>query len=233
MAQARRKKAETPGIHPQVSKGLREGTLFILSALAAYLLLSLMSYYPQDPGWSHRGPANVIHNFGGLVGAWFADVFLYLFGYLAYLFPLMVGFSGWLVFRGRNPSGGIDMNVLSIRWAGFLLTVASGCGLATLHFIIEPGTLPLDAGGVFGKLVGDNLADLFNPLGATLFLLALFLTGGLVLVACYGYHRQVDVTGAGMAGRQVYTVQDPFGGTAGKAAARRQSCGETEEAQFI
>ncbi len=194
MAQARRKKAETPGIHPQVSKGLREGTLFILSALAAYLLLSLMSYYPQDPGWSHRGPANLIHNFGGLVGAWFADVFLYLFGYLAYLFPLMVGFSGWLVFRGRNPSGGIDMNVLSIRWAGFLLTVASGCGLATLHFIIEPGTLPLDAGGVFGKLVGDNLADLFNPLGATLFLLALFLTG-VTLFTGLSWLHVMDTTG--------------------------------------
>ncbi len=185
---------ETLGIHPHVSKGLREGTLFILSALAAYLLLSLMSYYPQDPGWSHRGPAHLIHNFGGLVGAWFADVFLYLFGYLAYLFPLMVGFSGWLVFRGRSPSGGIDVNVLSIRWAGFLLTVASGCGLATLHFIIEPGTLPLDAGGVFGKLVGDNLADLFNPLGATLFLLALFLTG-VTLFTGLSWLHVMDTTG--------------------------------------
>ena len=195
MAQARRKKAEAPGIHPHVSKGLREGTLFILSALAAYLLLSLMSYNPQDPGWSHRGPANLIHNFGGLVGAWFADVFLYLFGYLAYLFPLMVGFSGWLVFRGRSPSGGIDVNVLSIRWAGFLLTVASGCGLATLHFMIEPGTLPLDAGGVFGKLVGDNLADLFNPLGATLFLLALFLTG-VTLFTGLSWLHVMDTTGS-------------------------------------
>jgi S-DNA-T family DNA segregation ATPase FtsK/SpoIIIE len=78
LAQARRKKAETQKIHPQVSKGLREGTLFVTSALSAYLLLSLMSYDAQDPGWSHRGPAHVIHNYGGVVGAWFADVFLYL-----------------------------------------------------------------------------------------------------------------------------------------------------------
>ena len=160
-----------------MSKGLREGTLFVLSALAAYLLLSLISYHTQDPGWSHRGPSHVIHNYGGVVGAWFADVFLYLFGYFAYLFPLMVAFSGWLVFRGRTPTGGIDVNVLSVRWAGFLLTVASGCGLATLHFLIEPGTLPLDAGGVFGNLVGHSLAALFSFMGATLFLLALFLSG--------------------------------------------------------
>jgi len=177
LAQARRKKAETQKIHPQVSKGLREVTLFVLTALAVYLLLSLASYHPQDPGWSHRGPTGIIQNYGGVVGAWFADVFLYLFGYLAYLFPLMVAFSGWLVFRGRTPTGGIDVHVLSIRWAGFLLTVASGCGLATLHFVIAAGTLPLDAGGVFGNLVGNNLAALFSFLGATLFLLALFLSG--------------------------------------------------------
>jgi S-DNA-T family DNA segregation ATPase FtsK/SpoIIIE len=177
LAQARRKKAETPKINPQVSKGLREGMLFILSALAVYFFLSLITYNPDDPGWSHRGPSDAVSNFGGVVGAWFADIFLYLFGVMAYLFPLMVGFSGWLVYRGRTPTGGIDVHVLSIRWAGFLLTVASGCGLATLHFHVEPGSLPLDAGGVFGNLVGQNLASLFSFLGATLFLLALFLTG--------------------------------------------------------
>jgi len=177
LAQARRKKAETPKINAQVSKGLREGMLFILSALAVYLFLSLVTYNPEDPGWSHRGPGDVVHNFGGVVGAWFADIFLYLFGVMAYLFPLMVGFSGWLVYRGRTPTGGIDVHVLSIRWAGFLLTVASGCGLATLHFNVAPGSLPLDAGGVFGNLVGQGLASLFSYLGATLFLLALFLTG--------------------------------------------------------
>jgi S-DNA-T family DNA segregation ATPase FtsK/SpoIIIE len=178
LAQARRKKADNQTIHPHVTKGLREGTLFVLSALAAYLLLSLSSYHAQDPGWSHRGPAQAIENYGGVVGAWFADVFLYLFGYLAYLFPLMVGFSGWLVFRGRTTaSGKIDLHVLAVRWAGFLLTVASGCGLATLHFGVAPGDLPLDAGGVFGNLVGEQLAALFSFMGATLFLLALFLTG--------------------------------------------------------
>jgi S-DNA-T family DNA segregation ATPase FtsK/SpoIIIE len=179
----------------------------VLSALAAYLLLSLMSYNGQDPGWSHRGPTHVIHNYGGVVGAWFADVFLYLFGYLAYLFPLMVAYSGWLVFRGRTPTGGVDMHVLAVRWAGFLLTVASGCGLATLHFQIAPGTLPLDAGGVFGNLVGNNLAALFSFLGATLFLLALFLSGvtlftGLSWLSLMDWTGKMTLLGIAWAGEQ-------------------------------
>ncbi|MEA2080200.1 MAG: DNA translocase FtsK 4TM domain-containing protein, partial [Pseudomonadota bacterium] len=180
MAQARRKKAETQRIHPRVSKGLREGALFVLSALSVYLLLSLMSYHAQDPGFFYRGASKVVHNLGGIVGSGFADLFLGFFGYLSYLFPIMVGFSGWLVFRGYTPSGGVDLNLLSVRWAGFLLTVAAGCGIATLHFMIGPGTLPVDAaggGGVFGMLISDALVSLFSPLGTTLFLLALFLTG--------------------------------------------------------
>ena len=114
MAQARRKKAETPKIHPHVSKGLREGTLFVTSALAAYLLLSLMSYNAQDPGWSHRGTSLAIHNYGGVVGAWFADVFLYLFGYLAYLFPLMVrDIYQYLVKASRTSSSSINATCFS------------------------------------------------------------------------------------------------------------------------
>ena len=177
MAQARRTKADLPALTHHVSRGLREGALLILLALAAYLLVSLVTYSPADPGWSHRGGPVEIANAGGVVGAWFADVFLYLFGYLAYLFPVMVGYSGWLVFRWRTPEGGIDLQVLAIRWIGFLLTVGGGCGLTSLHFAVAPGVLPLDAGGILGDVVGNGLVGLFSFTGATLFLLALFLVG--------------------------------------------------------
>ena len=61
-----------------------------------------MSYHPSDPGWSHSGQVDPVLNQGGRVGAWIADVFLYLFGYMAYLFPIMVAYSGWLLFRGAG-----------------------------------------------------------------------------------------------------------------------------------
>jgi S-DNA-T family DNA segregation ATPase FtsK/SpoIIIE len=207
----------------------------VLSALAAYLLLSLMSYNGQDPGWSHRGPTHVIHNYGGVVGAWFADVFLYLFGYLAYLFPLMVAYSGWLVFRGRTPTGGVDMHVLAVRWAGFLLTVASGCGLATLHFHIAPGTLPLDAGGVFGNLVGNNLAALFSFLGATLFLLALFLSGvtlftGLSWLSLMDWTGKMTLLGIAWAGEQFTQLRARI--EAGRARREREETVAAKQEKF-
>jgi S-DNA-T family DNA segregation ATPase FtsK/SpoIIIE len=177
LAQAQRKSGKTAKITHQVNRGLREGALLILSALAIFLLVSLASYHPADPGWSNSGAVTSIHNAGGLIGAWLADVLLYLFGYLAYLLPIMVGYSGWLVYQGLTPAGGIDLHVLAVRWAGFLLTVGAGCGLATLESGGYQGQLPAGAGGVFGNLIGNGLVDVVSPVGATLFLLALFLTG--------------------------------------------------------
>jgi S-DNA-T family DNA segregation ATPase FtsK/SpoIIIE len=177
LAQARRKSTKPAQLTHQVSRGLREGALLILGATAIFLLVSLATYNPEDPGWSSSGAYIQIYNAGGLVGAWLADVLLYLLGYLAYLFPVMIGYSGWLVYRDHTPSGGIDLHVLAVRWSGFLLTVGAGCGLATLEAGSSNAGLPAGAGGVLGNVIGNGLVGVVSPVGATLFLLALFLTG--------------------------------------------------------
>ncbi len=194
MAQARRKKSNPGKLTHQVTRGLREGALLVLGALATYLLISLASYHPADPGWSHSSTVTDIHNAGGVVGAWLADILLYLFGYLAYLLPVMVAYSGWLVYRGRTPTGGIDLHILSIRWSGFLLTVGTGCGLVTLESGAVAGTLPAGAGGVLGSVIGLGLVNLFSQVGATLFLLALFLTG-VTLFTGLSWFMVMDFTG--------------------------------------
>ncbi len=177
MAQARKKNPNAVPLAHHVSRGVREGALIVLSAIAVYLLVSLLSYSNGDPGWSHSGPRGAVQNVGGVAGAWFADVFLYLLGFLAYLFPVMVGYSGWLVFRGQTSDGDIDYRTLALRWLGFLLTVGTGCALASLHFDIRAGVLPLSAGGILGELLGAVLTEPFSLVGATLLLLALFLAG--------------------------------------------------------
>jgi S-DNA-T family DNA segregation ATPase FtsK/SpoIIIE len=177
LAQARRKSTKPAKLTHQVSRGLREGALLILGAIAIFLVVSLATYHPADPGWSNSGAYTQIHNAGGLIGAWLADVLLYLLGYLSYLFPVMVGYSGWLVYRGETSDGSVDLHVLAVRWSGFLLTVGAGCGLATLESGSSTAGLPAGAGGVLGNVIGNGLVGVVSPVGATLFLLALFLTG--------------------------------------------------------
>ncbi len=175
MRQAVKKSQAGKPLAEQLTRGLREAALFLLGALAIFLLIALATYDPRDPGWSHTGMGMGINNAGGAVGAWFADIFLYLFGYLAYLAPVMVGISAWLIYKGERESGKFDWLELSIHWIGFCLTLMTGCGLATLHF--SSSVLPLDAGGLLGQGISASLVNAFNEVGATLLLLATFLAG--------------------------------------------------------
>ena len=177
-----------------LARGSREGALIVVSAVAIYLLVSLASYDPADPGWSTASHVVLVTNQGGVAGAWIADVLLSLFGFMAYLCPVMIGYAGWLLYRGlKTRPGEVDASLVSIRSAGCVLVVCAGCGLATLHYQ-GPAAFPVDAGGIVGNFVGSGLAGVVNPLGGTLFLLALFLTG-ITLFTGLSWLDAMDVTG--------------------------------------
>ncbi len=174
-------------------RGLREGALIVFGAIAIYLLASLITYDSADPGWSHSETTDNVRNAGGVAGAWFADSFLYLFGYLAYLFPIMVAYVGWLTFKGRDDATSVDMRTGILRAIGFVLTLCAGTGLATLHFA-DISQLPLNSGGILGDVVGNGLIGVFSFLGGTLLLVALFLTG-VTLFTNLSWFRVMDETG--------------------------------------
>ena len=93
MRQATLKKAPSVDYNLSLLKGLRESALVVLVAFGAYFMVALLSYDPADPGWTHTGSNQVVNNMGGKAGAYFADLFFFLFGYLAYLAPLMVAYE--------------------------------------------------------------------------------------------------------------------------------------------
>jgi S-DNA-T family DNA segregation ATPase FtsK/SpoIIIE len=194
LAQATHKRAINRPISVHMVRGIREGALVLLVAVGLYLLMALLSYDPQDPGWSYTGSRAGVTNLGGVAGAWFADAFFYMFGYFAYLAPIMVIYSGWLIFRGQSPSGRIEYGDIGVRWVGFFITLTAGCGLATLHLGI--GSLPLDAGGIMGDVVGHGLEDIFNFIGATLLMLALLLAG-ITLFTGLSWLALLDLIGRG------------------------------------
>ncbi|MFK8028343.1 MAG: DNA translocase FtsK [Gammaproteobacteria bacterium] len=175
-----------------LSHGLRESALVVLVAVGVYLLMALVSFDRTDPGWSVSGSGGEIANMGGSAGAFFADLFLFLFGYLAYLAPLMVAYSGWLLYREVNENGQADYHILGIRWGGFVLTLIAGCGLSSLHF--EPSFLPSDAGGVLGNLVATAFVLAFSYVGTTLLLLALFFAG-ITIFTSLSWLKVIDSTG--------------------------------------
>ena len=101
-----------------------------------------------------------------------------------------MGLSVFRLFEKDNRS---DIWYLVVRFSGFLLTLIAGCGIATSHFSWE-GILPLDSGGMLGNVVGAGLIQAFSLLGATLLLIALFLTG-ITLLTRLSWFSLMDNTG--------------------------------------
>ncbi len=178
-----------------VERALREGAMWTLMCVAIYLAIALASYAPDDPGWSYVGEIRQVTNAAGRTGAWFADVALYLFGFFAYLLPTMVAWSAWLVFRGRGEDPAQRTWVLSLRWVGFLVTLAAGCGYASLHVGTFGMHLPNGAGGGLGLLVGHRMRDAFNVVGTDL-LLGGGLLVGLTLFSGISWLKLLDTLGA-------------------------------------
>jgi S-DNA-T family DNA segregation ATPase FtsK/SpoIIIE len=158
-----------------VAHSLREAALWVFAALAVIMLVALMTYDARDPGFSHTGDGQAIRNQIGAAGAWFADVSFSLFGAPAFLFPALVMLAGWFVFSARDEAGPLDRALMATRFAGFLLTLATSCALAMLHF--DRHDLPQSAGGALGEMTGNACLGLLGGFGSTLLLLALWLAG--------------------------------------------------------
>ena len=156
-------------------RGLREVALLGLCACAMYLLISLVTFSNEDAGWTHSGTGQGLKNAGGMAGAWLADFSLSVFGLMAYLFPLMICWLGYLFFIQSQQSGG-KLNMI-LRWTGFFATLLSGTALLYLHLLRVPIELPGSTGGILGQEIGDALVVVLGESGATLMLLASLLAG--------------------------------------------------------
>ncbi|MEJ2213123.1 MAG: DNA translocase FtsK 4TM domain-containing protein [Gammaproteobacteria bacterium] len=154
---------------------LRELAFWMITAIGIYFLMSLFTYSSQDPGWSYIGQRSTPENLGGVTGAWLSSVFLGVFGFLAYLFPIMIIWSAWLIFKERNADDSINYWLVGLRWSGFLLTVAAGSSLAAMHIKAIGNHFPEGAGGILGKALQSVLIDAFSAAGSSLLLLAIFL----------------------------------------------------------
>ncbi len=158
-----------------VVRSLREGALWVFGALAFIVFAALATYDRNDPSFATTGEPGPLSNAIGPLGAHLAGLLVLLFGAPAFLFPIMIGFAGWLIYQDRSKSDAPSRATMAFRGIGFLLTLATSCGLASLHFTID--SYPSSAGGVLGSLVGEGLESGLSFLGATLLLLALWLAG--------------------------------------------------------
>ncbi len=164
-------------IEERTTRGFREITLLVFSSCALFLLIALLTFSSDDPGWSHSTSYQTLHNACGLFGAWLADFVLNFLGLMAYLIPVMIFWTGYSFFSS------IDRQFFGWRvvlhWTGFVATIVSGSAIFFLHFYFlrTKVDLPDSPGGILGREVGETLVRLFGNSGSTLYLLAVFMIG--------------------------------------------------------
>ncbi|MGH8852457.1 MAG: DNA translocase FtsK [Casimicrobiaceae bacterium] len=187
-----------PRLSPRLSALVRESWWLLVVAIFAYLALILATYQRADPGWSFSGSGAVIRNKGGAVGAWLADLLLYLFGLSAW----------WWVFAGivlvvtgyRHLTRRIDAADRHHPWLavpGFALVLLASSALEALRLYHLPATLPHAPGGALGGLIGSAFSHALGFNGGTLLLIALFAIGWSLFTGM-SWLRLMERVGAGI-----------------------------------
>ncbi len=164
-------------VEERAARGIREIGLLGFSCCGLFLLIALLTFDSNDPGWSHSTSYQAINNACGLFGAWLSNFVLYFFGLMAYLIPLMVFVFGYMLYVSHTPH--FNRWQLLARSGGFVATMISGSAILCLHlhFLRTRVDLPESPGGILGREIGDVLVRLLGNSGSTLLLLAVFMTG--------------------------------------------------------
>ena len=156
---------------------LREAKWLALVAVAVYLLLILATFHKADPGWSHEATAALTQNAGGPLGAWLADLLLYLFGLSSYWWVLLCLYVVVWGYRRLDGSSLIDPRPLAIALAGFGVLLLASASLEALRLHTLRAELPLAPGGLAGDAIGSFASGVLGFTGATLALITLAAVG--------------------------------------------------------
>ncbi|MFB6359204.1 MAG: DNA translocase FtsK 4TM domain-containing protein, partial [Thiohalorhabdaceae bacterium] len=150
---------------------VRETLSIGLLVAVGFLLLALLTFHPDDPGWS-LAASHRIQNAGGPVGAYLADVLLSFLGFGAYVLVLGLGIQG---LRQLHGSWGVARTLA--RWGGLILVLVALSGLVRILPTEAPAWLgQTGAGGILGALLGRVMVPFLHEAGSALVL------GGLLVV---------------------------------------------------
>ncbi|WP_427983364.1 DNA translocase FtsK [Agarivorans sp.] len=171
---------------------IAEASAIALGALGVYLMVALLTFNPSDPSWSQIGTQESIANAAGSSGAWFADLLLFSFGFMAYSVPFICGLLAWALFWRPCPIAQVSFFTLGLRLIGFVFTFASLTTMASIHI---DDFYFFSSGGLVGDIFTQLMIPVFGLLGTSIILLAVF-AGGITLFTGQSWVYVVEQIGA-------------------------------------
>ncbi|WP_158106902.1 DNA translocase FtsK [Caedibacter taeniospiralis] len=156
---------------------LRVTWLVLMGAIALFLLLSLFSYDSNDPGWTIAQSQPQIRNYAGIVGAYTANIILAICGVFGFLIPFLLIYGVWQLFLERKNFAESSTLLMLMRFAGAILLIFAGSGLAQIAFSIFAIYMPEGAGGILGQEVAKYAVFYLSTAGSVLMLTVAFALG--------------------------------------------------------
>ena len=156
---------------PKLNRLLREAGWIVFLGIALYLALVLGTYHPADPGWSHSVKAGALLNKGGVVGAYLADVLLYVFGLSAWWWVGLAAYAVLRIYNKIDTWNLIDRRHFAVSLVGFVLVLSASAALEALRLHSMSVALPGAPGGALGMMLAAAASQAFGFTGATLVLL--------------------------------------------------------------
>jgi S-DNA-T family DNA segregation ATPase FtsK/SpoIIIE len=191
---------------PRLAALVRESWWLALIAAAMFLLMVLVTYNKADPGWSHSLRSPGVRNAGGIVGAYLADLLLYLHGISAYWWAVFcAALTGW-GFRRIESVPETDRRSYVVAGIGFLLLLVASCGIEYLRLYSLKATLPLAPGGMIGSIAGELASKLLGFTGGTLILILVF-AAGLSLFTGVSWLTIIEAIGAALENAFYFVLQ--------------------------
>ena len=184
-----------PPLPEKIVALVNEARWLLLAGFGAYLALVLGGFNRADPAWSHAAATDKVANPGGRLGAWLADVLLYLFGLSAWWWVLFFLFAVAWGYRRLDGIFHTDRRPFLIAALGFAILLATSTGLEAMRFWSSTVALPLTPGGMLGHEVGRISAQFLGFTGGTLALMVLFAVG-LSVFTGVSWLRFAELTGA-------------------------------------
>ena len=175
------KAAEAPPLPSRLVRLLYEARWLAMATLLAYLAIILLTYSRNDPGWSVANTVPHLHNWGGRIGAWLADLMLYIFGMSAWWWCVLLAHSIWRSYRKLANRFLVQKQAEPehhqeglIRAIGFVFLLAGSLGIEYMRMYSMKTPMPRAPGGVLGEMIGSGAQSSLGFTGATLLLLLLF-----------------------------------------------------------
>lgn len=170
MAQVRKNKKLSTSRFASLKREI--STLFYI-VVALLFLLSIYSHDPNDPNFLNSGLSSSVNNYIGIFGAYTSFIFIEIFGYFAFILPIIFFHIIYRSFRTND----IESSQKIMRLGFLLITILTTCIIFTFSgfYIFKTDVDGIQPGGEIGYILFSELTTYIGISGTIVVSIFLFI----------------------------------------------------------